>query len=309
MRPVSLTQDSLPTLRDFISEQWSLDGARSEMHVGDVYVTLYFATDGNLEQSAALWYDAVGKLQGVSFHAGPTFDMVVRPETSASPLAADMIAWAISEAKQRNPDTRVIRVQRRPRLRERVAFLEELGFRRSSIGAIALERILSELPHASLPPGLTCRTLRAEDVPSRMGAFVNAFPSEPKSIADYERLMRCDGYEPTLDLIAVDSSGEVAAFCSAWLDRANRVGLFEPVGTRTQYRRMGLARALLSEGLGRLERLGATSAVVRARDDNAAAIACYEALGFSIVSDIFGFERTIDIGRFGGTTVARDEST
>ncbi|MBV8067501.1 MAG: GNAT family N-acetyltransferase [Candidatus Eremiobacteraeota bacterium] len=101
-------------------------------------------------------------------------------------------------------------------------------------------------------------------------------------------------YEPFLDLVAVDGSDEVAAFCSAWLDRTNRVGLFEPVGTRDQYRRMGLARALMSEGLQRLQQLGATSAVVRARNDNAAAIACYQNLGFSIVCDTFGFERTID---------------
>jgi mycothiol synthase len=292
---VPLSHDLLPILLDFISERWAFDGARSEMHIGDAYVTLYFASDGNLGDSATLWYDRAGRLQGVSFLAGLTFDMVLRPESSASPLAADMIAWAISESRKRNPDVRVIRVQRRPRLKERIVFLEGLGFRRSTTGAVALERALYELPQAAdLSQGFTCRSLHVGDVPSRMRAFIDAFPDEPKLTADYERLMGCEGYEPFLDLVAVDNSDNVAAFCSAWLDRTNRVGLFEPVGTRSQYRRVGLAGALLSQGLQRLKQLGATSAVVRARNNNVAAIACYEKLGFSIVSDTFGFERAID---------------
>jgi ribosomal protein S18 acetylase RimI-like enzyme len=295
-QPVPLSGKLLPSVRDFIIEQWPVDGARSEMHIGDVYVTLYFVMDGNLEDCAALWYDRAGQLQGVSFLTGLTFDMVIRPESSASPLAEDMIAWAISEAKRRKPDIGRIRVQRRPRLRERIVFLEGLGFRRLTTGAVALEHTLDELPRvANLPPGFTCRSLHPGDVPSRVRAFIDAFPDEPKLTADYERLMRCDGYEPFLDLVAVDRSNEVAAFCSAWLDRTNRVGLFEPVGTCARYRRMGMAQALLSEGLQRLKRLGATSAVVRARNNNAAAIACYEKIGFSIVSDIFGFERNIDV--------------
>jgi mycothiol synthase len=289
-----LSQGLLPSLRDFITELWRLDGARSEMHIGDVYFTLNFVTDGSLEQSAVLWYDLAGTLQAVSFSTGLVFDMVVRPESAAGPIAADMIAWAISESKRRDPDVRTIRVQRRPQRSERVAFLEGLGFRRSATGVLALERALYELPYeASLQPGLTCRTLRAGDLPSRMRAFVDAFPGEPKLTADYERLMHSDGYEPFLDLVAVDGSDEVAAFCSAWLDRTNRVGLFEPVGTCTRYRRMGLARALMSEGLRRLKQLGATSAVVRVRNENAAAIACYEKLGFSIVCDAFGFEKSL----------------
>lgn len=294
-RCVALSLDLLPSLRDFVIKLWPLDGARSEMHIGDVYVTLYFVMDGNLEQTAALWYDRAQNLQAAGFLTGFVFDMVIRPESAASPIAEDMIAWAIAESKRRNPDARIIRVQRRPRLRERVAFLESLGFHRSADGALALERRLDELPsEASIEPGLTCRSLRAGDVPSRMRAFVDAFPEEPKSAADYERLMRCDGYEPLLDLVAVDSSNEVAAFCSAWLDRVNRVGLFEPVGTCARYRRKGLARALLSEGLRRLKHEGATSAVVRVRSDNAPAIACYQEVGFSIASDIFGFQRNID---------------
>ena len=32
------------SLRDFIVKLWPIDGACSEMHIGDVYFTLYFVT-------------------------------------------------------------------------------------------------------------------------------------------------------------------------------------------------------------------------------------------------------------------------
>lgn len=292
---VPLSKNLLASLRDFVIELWPLDGPCSEMHIGDVYVALYFEADGDLGRSAMLWYDRPERLQAVSFFTGSTFDMIVRPEFAASRLAEDMISWAISESKRRNPDVGVIRVQRRPRLGERIAFLESRGFRRAIAGALALEHTMYQLPEpVSLPDAFTCRELSARDVPSRMRAFVNAFPRVLKSTTDYERLMRCNGYNGFLDLVIVDKSDEVAAFCSSWLDSTNRVGLFEPVGTCRRYRRMGLARTLMSEGLRRLEKLGATSAVVRVRSDNAAAIACYQELGFSVVSDTFGFEMAID---------------
>jgi ribosomal protein S18 acetylase RimI-like enzyme len=91
----------------------------------------------------------------------------------------------------------------------------------------------------------------------------------------------------------VDREDEVVAIASAWLDRRNGVGLFEPVGTRTAYRRLGLARAAMAANLRRLAQRGASSAVVRVRNANVAARACYESLGFTIASDDFGFERSL----------------
>jgi ribosomal protein S18 acetylase RimI-like enzyme len=65
-----------------------------------------------------------------------------------------------------------------------------------------------------------------------------------------------------LDLVAIATSGEVAAFTTIWYDDVTRCGYFEPVGTKPEHHRRGLARALLSEGMRRLKEMGATRAIV-----------------------------------------------
>jgi mycothiol synthase len=161
-------------------------------------------------------------------------------------------------------------------------------------GFLALAHQLTRMPiQRDLPPGFTCRELAVTDLPSRVSAHIDAFPGDAMAVCDYEALMLCDGYDGALDLVVVDETGEVAAFCTSWFDRANSTGLFEPVGTRRAYRRAGLARAVMSESLRRLRALGAASVVVRVSNQNVAAFAAYQNLGFTIASDTFGFEKPL----------------
>ncbi|MCJ7693888.1 MAG: hypothetical protein MUO40_00530, partial [Anaerolineaceae bacterium] len=53
-----------------------------------------------------------------------------------------------------------------------------------------------------------------------------------------------------------------ASFCTIWFDDVNRTGNFEPVATVPAHQRKGLSRALLTEGLKRLQKLGALHAYV-----------------------------------------------
>jgi mycothiol synthase len=92
--------------------------------------------------------------------------------------------------------------------------------------------------------------------------------------------MRTPGYRKDLDLAVVSDSGEQVAMCIVWLDSANKVGEFEPVGCHPDYRRKGLSRAMIAEGLRRLKALEAESAVVYPWSTNEPAIRLYESYGF-----------------------------
>jgi ribosomal protein S18 acetylase RimI-like enzyme len=293
-RCVPLSGDLVPALCDFISEMWSIDGPRAELHLGDVYHSLFDAASLVLEASATLWYDS-SRLEGIAlFPGGAWCDMTVRPETEASPLAEEMIAWATSECRRKKPDARVLRLQRRPSSPRRVDLLERLGFHRMTTGYIALVHRLGALPdRRALLSGFTCRNVTPRDLESRVRAHTEAFPGEPRTVADYEHLMHCAGYRSFLDVVVMDAAQEVAAFCTSWYDESNQCGLFEPVGTRLGYRGLGLARAAMAQGLRRLSSLGARTVVVRVSDKNQPAMVSYTKLGFTVESGAFGFEKEL----------------
>ena len=86
-------------------------------------------------------------------------------------------------------------------------------------------------------------------------------------------------YRRDLDLIAVAADGEFAAFATVWFDDVTRTGAFEPVGTAPEHQRKGLGKAIMTEGLRRLQHLGATLAYVGSF--NTAAHALYASVGFT----------------------------
>ena len=78
----------------------------------------------------------------------------------------------------------------------------------------------------------------------------------------YRNIQTAPLYRRDLDLVAVASDGAVVAFCTVWFDDVTRTACFEPVATVPSHQRRGLGKALLTEGLRRLQRMGCTRAFV-----------------------------------------------
>jgi GNAT superfamily N-acetyltransferase len=78
----------------------------------------------------------------------------------------------------------------------------------------------------------------------------------------YRNLQNAPLYRRDLDLIAVTQNGEIASFCTIWFDDFTRSAYFEPVATVPKHQKHGLGKALLTEGLRRLQKVGATTAFV-----------------------------------------------
>jgi mycothiol synthase len=128
--------------------------------------------------------------------------------------------------------------------------------------------VLRPTPAAPIAAGYTVRALgEGADLPARCWASWKAFhPNEPDERylgGDwYPAIQRCPLYRRDLDLVAVAPTGELASFTTVWYDDVTRSAYFEPVGTHPAHQRRGLAKAVMAEGLRRLERLGATLAFV-----------------------------------------------
>jgi len=108
-------------------------------------------------------------------------------------------------------------------------------------------------------------------------AFSRTFHT-PEEYATFARL--APSFRADLDLVAVAPDGTFAAYVGASYDEAGRRGILEPVCTAPGHRRRGLARALIEEGLCRLEARGAVDAVVET-GSGAAANALYAGLGLT----------------------------
>jgi GNAT superfamily N-acetyltransferase len=78
----------------------------------------------------------------------------------------------------------------------------------------------------------------------------------------YRNIQTAPSYRRDLDLVAVTSDGAIAAFATIWFDDVTRSAYFEPVATVPAHRKRGLGKALLTEGLHRLQRMGALYAFV-----------------------------------------------
>jgi ribosomal protein S18 acetylase RimI-like enzyme len=97
------------------------------------------------------------------------------------------------------------------------------------------------------------------------------------------------GPTPEEVIVAVAPDCRVAGFVVMWLDEVNHVGLFEPVGVLPGFQGLGLGRALMTEGLRRLQRLGMRTAMVEYDATNTAAAALYRQIGFVVRFETHGF--------------------
>lgn len=89
------------------------------------------------------------------------------------------------------------------------------------------------------------------------------------------------GFDRQLVQVAIAPNGILAASCIAWFDPITRWVEIEPLGTRPDLRRLGLARAVVLETLRRSHERGAAAVMVWGAHRNEAAIALYTSCGFS----------------------------
>jgi mycothiol synthase len=143
------------------------------------------------------------------------------------------------------------------------------------------------IPDSAPPAGYTVRPLGDEnELPARSWLSWKVFhPDEPDEKYQgwewYRNVQRVPIYRRDLDIVAVASDGEFAAFCTVWFDDITRTAVFEPVGTHPNHQKRGLGKAVMSEGLRRARKLGATLANVSSYSSGAHAL--YESMGFTDV--------------------------
>ena len=133
-----------------------------------------------------------------------------------------------------------------------------------------------ELP--PLPDGFHYCTVGPEDLAERVAIHRDVWEPSRVTEGSYRNVMAEWPYRGSLDCVVEAPDGRFAAYVLVWPDDENGVGLFEPVGTRAEFRRRGLGAAVCMFGLRRLHEEGLRQVIVGCATEPACAL--YESLGF-----------------------------
>lgn len=275
------------------------------VHRGDLNWWLYYPPlEGAFWDQIYLWDDPAqpGRLLGWVLLSPDWvgFDVYVQPELRGSPFAQELYLWAEERA------LKIARESGKQTIYVLWVFhdddvldghFRQRGYRLCR-GYVHLTRTLEEdIPAAQLADGYVvreCQGVAEVDARARAqyGSFGSSAPFE-RYVERFTNFMRSPAYTPELDIVAVAPDGQVGSFCIVWPDEVNRIGLFEPVGTHPDFQRKGLGKAVMLEGLRRLQERGMKSAIVSTFEDHPAAIKLYESAGFQVVNRLGTYEKDV----------------
>ncbi len=294
-RPFSGKKDYL-AMRSLLQAAYAINGP------------LVYATAGGIDWWRALrenhkdwsflrlWWDEKDALGGFAWMGSGQVDLFSHPTRRR--VEADMLAWAEQQRREQPPaedGRRRLRAWALTSDSSRQTLLGRNGYTRAADAFACFSYPLEgEVPPAALPEGFKIRPVAVKDEwKARVELHRQAFEPSSFTAAKYRAARGGPSYRADLDLVAAAPDGTLAAFCILWYDEANRVGEFEPVGCAPQFRRMGLTRALLLEGLRRLRRLGGRFAHVFAAADEEPAVKLYHSVGFKEVDRILAWEKEL----------------
>ena len=104
--------------------------------------------------------------------------------------------------------------------------------------------------------------------------FDNAGEPPAEGIEGRKKMQSGPNFCQDLTIVVQSPQGDFVSFCGTWYESTNKIAYVEPVATDPEYRRMGLGKAAVREGIRRCGILGATVAFVGSD------LEFYRAIGF-----------------------------
>jgi mycothiol synthase len=271
-------QKDFALLRHFLGEARQAIRHSHYLHVGDLsWQVFHMLAAHNPSDLMRLWQDEGGTLSGfvLVYPDFGMFDIQVHPHWRDAALEGEMLTWAQSQLSGRSSYTLVNENDHLAKTLLEAADYKPMG------NWLYMGRALDEpIPAPQVPPTFKVSDMTEAAFTPRASALALAFGAEPQP-ERYKTFMNAPGYDPALDVVAVDASGQVAAFAMCWADPVSKVGEFEPVGTVPDFQRQGLGKAALLEGMRRLCERGMRDVIVIVEAAEEPAQRLYESVGLT----------------------------
>ncbi len=257
------------------------------------------------QSTLRLWFGSEGQLVAYAFvDSFHTLRFDLDPARGTPALEAELGRWADAclsggaAAGDRAPE---LYASCHSDDASRLRLLARLGFVVQAEKVLHLERPMS-LPIAEpvLPPGFRQRPLAGEAEVAEVAALHRAAFGTANMTTEHRlALLRAADYDPSLDLVAVAPSGELAAYAlggvrpeeNALIGR--NVCHADTLGTHPAYQGRGLALALLLALLRALQPRGYESARLSTNSDNAPMQRVAARAGFSLASQTLLLARPV----------------
>lgn len=168
--------------------------------------------------------------------------------------------------------------------------LRESNFVEKNKDNAVLEMSLEQIPDYHVPEGIKVSpqdfigdNWKYQNVVHK--GFDNEGVPQPWNEVVLEVFKTIPNYNNFLKVFAINK-GEYCSHCGVWYTQGE-TAYIEPVATIPEFRKMGLAKAVVYEAIDRAKRLGAKRAVVISQQE------FYFRIGFTVSSDIYRWEKVV----------------
>jgi ribosomal protein S18 acetylase RimI-like enzyme len=268
----------LPMIGAYAKDPVSVEDSQKAIRFWEDHTRLWKNAGGEVVAVTALEYPWLGD---VFFLRYPGYDF----------LLEDMFTDA--ESNLVHPEKNILQVHIFDHDEIFQVIARNRGYRKDENGAedIAEYVLRGEIPEPKLPPGYVIQSMaEVNDLDKRRKAFGRGFnhedPIEWPNLFSYQELQKAPDYRPELDLYVMAPDGEFVSFCILWWDQKNHLATLEPVGTVPNYRRKGLARAVVYEAIRRAAALGVERVLVGSGQE------FYLSIGFKKILTSYSWVKT-----------------
>jgi mycothiol synthase len=160
-----------------------------------------------------------------------------------------------------------------------------------------------DIPEPTVPDGYQVRHLTGPyELPEWVALYNHAFGDTsipgPTTVERWKTRLADPDYDDRLNIVVTDDAGEIVAMCHCSISSfeqqrmAVKTGRTEPIATRADHRRKGLAQAAILTGLQRLRSKGMDVALLTTDSTNSMAHRLYESLDYHVTYSAVWFTRS-----------------
>ncbi|QRN84123.1 GNAT family N-acetyltransferase [Chloroflexota bacterium] len=221
-----------------------------------------------------LWRDPDDRLAGFVIKG----IKLVHPQTRSNDpaLLGEILAWVVEHWASPDRTTSVMAYDWDTR---RQVVLLQNGYEPVRvIEEVRIYDLNEAYPEPYLPEGFRFSSVADERNPQARVALENAIWEAQLDEAWYRGKSSSPHYFPNLDLLVISPEGQSAAAALVWPYPETGAGEIDPLGTHPDFRRLGLARAIVLHSFKQMQALGLHLAYIASDVENQVVNTLYDSL-------------------------------